>query len=209
MSPRFLKLTLTTLTALSLAPAAQAASNFAQGGGNLSTSVNLNFSIVIPRFVYFRVGSAASVNTLVYSPTPAQMAASTGVLATGGDLGGGTDVTVQVKSNAGNVTLTAVTGTATLLNGANTMAWSTLTPSNPTGSVYSKKELEAIAEICVKHNIYVISDEIYEKLLYTDEPFTSIAAPPLARNAPKPTATSSVASRRLSRGPCSIRAIAW
>ncbi len=49
-------------------------------------------------------------------------------------------------------------------------------PSNPTGSVYSKKELEAIAEVCVKNNVYVISDEIYEKLLYTSEPFTSIAA---------------------------------
>lgn len=49
-------------------------------------------------------------------------------------------------------------------------------PSNPTGSVYSKKELEAIAEICVKHGIYVISDDIYEKLIYSDEPFTSIGS---------------------------------
>ncbi len=49
-------------------------------------------------------------------------------------------------------------------------------PSNPTGSVYSRKELEAIAQICVKNKIYVISDDIYEKLLYTDEPFTSIAS---------------------------------
>ncbi|MBF0618879.1 MAG: pyridoxal phosphate-dependent aminotransferase [Candidatus Omnitrophica bacterium] len=49
-------------------------------------------------------------------------------------------------------------------------------PSNPTGKIYSKKELEAIAEICVKHHVYVISDEIYEKLLYVDEPFVSIAS---------------------------------
>lgn len=49
-------------------------------------------------------------------------------------------------------------------------------PSNPTGSVYTKKELEAIASICVEKNIYVISDDIYEKLLYTDEPFVSIAS---------------------------------
>ncbi|NTV28917.1 MAG: pyridoxal phosphate-dependent aminotransferase [Candidatus Omnitrophica bacterium] len=49
-------------------------------------------------------------------------------------------------------------------------------PSNPTGSVYARKELEALAEVCVRHGIYVISDEIYEKLLYSDEPFTSIAA---------------------------------
>ena len=39
-------------------------------------------------------------------------------------------------------------------------------PSNPTGVVYDKKELEEIAEVCVRHNILVISDEIYEKLMY-------------------------------------------
>jgi aspartate aminotransferase len=49
-------------------------------------------------------------------------------------------------------------------------------PSNPTGSVYSRKELEAIAQICVANGIYVISDDIYEKLLYSNEPFTSIAS---------------------------------
>ena len=49
-------------------------------------------------------------------------------------------------------------------------------PSNPTGVVYSKKELEVIAEVCVKNNIYVISDEIYEKLLYSDIPYVSIAS---------------------------------
>lgn len=49
-------------------------------------------------------------------------------------------------------------------------------PSNPTGMVYSRKELQQIADICVKNNIYVISDEIYEKLLYGDEPFVSIAS---------------------------------
>jgi aspartate aminotransferase len=39
-------------------------------------------------------------------------------------------------------------------------------PSNPTGAVYTKAELEALAEVIVKHGIYVISDEIYEKLVY-------------------------------------------
>ena len=43
------------------------------------------------------------------------------------------------------------------------------TPSNPTGAIYTKEELEAIAEVCVKHNIAVISDEIYEKLVYEGE----------------------------------------
>ncbi|MCX5681659.1 MAG: aminotransferase class I/II-fold pyridoxal phosphate-dependent enzyme, partial [Candidatus Omnitrophica bacterium] len=49
-------------------------------------------------------------------------------------------------------------------------------PSNPTGTVYARKELESIAEICVKRNIIVISDEIYEKLCYAAEPFTSIGS---------------------------------
>ncbi len=40
------------------------------------------------------------------------------------------------------------------------------TPSNPTGMVYTEEALRAIAEIAVKHNIYVVMDEIYEKLVY-------------------------------------------
>ena len=49
-------------------------------------------------------------------------------------------------------------------------------PSNPTGMLYSKEELESIAEVCVKKNIYVISDEIYEKLIYDAPQYTSIAS---------------------------------
>ncbi|WP_099189106.1 pyridoxal phosphate-dependent aminotransferase [Tepidibacter mesophilus] len=39
-------------------------------------------------------------------------------------------------------------------------------PNNPTGAVYTKDELREIAKIAVDNNIYVISDEIYEKLIY-------------------------------------------
>src|SRR5699024_5023052 len=46
---------------------------------------------------------------------------------------------------------------------------------NPTGMVYSKEELEKIGEVCLKHNILIISDEIYEKLIYTNEKHVSIA----------------------------------
>ncbi len=41
-------------------------------------------------------------------------------------------------------------------------------PSNPTGAVYPRSTLEAFAEVVIKHNIGVISDEIYEKLVYGD-----------------------------------------
>ena len=49
-------------------------------------------------------------------------------------------------------------------------------PSNPTGSVYTKAELEAIARIVVERDIYVVSDEIYEKLVYDDTTHTSIGS---------------------------------
>ena len=49
-------------------------------------------------------------------------------------------------------------------------------PSNPTGSAYTKKELEKIAEMAISHNFFVISDEIYEKIIYDGFEFRSIAS---------------------------------
>ena len=49
-------------------------------------------------------------------------------------------------------------------------------PSNPTGAVYSREQLQAIADMAVKHGIYVISDEIYEHLLYDGREHVSIAS---------------------------------
>ena len=50
-------------------------------------------------------------------------------------------------------------------------------PNNPSGAVYSKDELEAIADIAVKNDLYVVSDEIYEKLIYNETtPHHSIAS---------------------------------
>ncbi len=49
-------------------------------------------------------------------------------------------------------------------------------PSNPTGMVYTEAELRALAEICVKHDLYIISDEIYFQLRYDGESFISVAA---------------------------------
>ena len=48
-------------------------------------------------------------------------------------------------------------------------------PSNPTGSCYDESELRALAEVILKHDIWVISDEIYERLVYGDTQFWSIA----------------------------------
>ncbi|MEE8360480.1 MAG: pyridoxal phosphate-dependent aminotransferase [Candidatus Omnitrophota bacterium] len=49
-------------------------------------------------------------------------------------------------------------------------------PSNPTGTVYDKKELEEIADIAVSKKILVVSDEIYEKLIYGAGKHVSIAS---------------------------------
>jgi aspartate aminotransferase len=49
-------------------------------------------------------------------------------------------------------------------------------PSNPAGYIYTKKELEALAEVCVKNKLFVISDEIYEKLIYGNNRHVSIAS---------------------------------
>ena len=50
------------------------------------------------------------------------------------------------------------------------------TPSNPTGSVYTKEDLEALAEVLKDTNILVFSDEMYEKIMYDGVKFTSVAS---------------------------------
>ena len=49
-------------------------------------------------------------------------------------------------------------------------------PGNPSGSVYSREELEAIVEVASEEDIYILSDEIYEKLVYDDAKHVSIAS---------------------------------
>ncbi len=49
-------------------------------------------------------------------------------------------------------------------------------PSNPTGSIYSEDELKFIARLAKENDFYIISDEIYEKISYTDKKIVSIAS---------------------------------
>jgi aspartate aminotransferase len=49
-------------------------------------------------------------------------------------------------------------------------------PSNPTGMLYDRAELAALAEVCVRHDLYILADEIYYRLVYDDRGFTSVAA---------------------------------
>ena len=57
-------------------------------------------------------------------------------------------------------------------------------PSNPTGMLYSKEELEVLGNICLEHNVLIVSDEIYEKLVYDGNTHVSIAelSPALKEN---------------------------
>jgi len=55
-------------------------------------------------------------------------------------------------------------------------------PSNPTGHVFTKEDLEIIAEVAKKHNLLIFSDEIYEKLIYDDAKHISIGSLPDAED---------------------------
>ncbi|MEG1388178.1 MAG: pyridoxal phosphate-dependent aminotransferase, partial [Algoriella sp.] len=55
-------------------------------------------------------------------------------------------------------------------------------PGNPTGYVYSKEELIQLKELVLKHDIYLISDEVYAEYLYTEEEFTSVLSFPELKN---------------------------
>lgn len=125
-----------SVAAVSLLPlASQAASSSQTGAGALSTTANVQFSVTIPRFIYLRVGDVANVNNLTYSPTVADMVNSASVQATGGDTGpSNSNLTVVVLGNAGNLTL-AASNLTQLTSGGNNMSTSTLTASNPTGSI--------------------------------------------------------------------------
>ncbi|MFC2088354.1 pyridoxal phosphate-dependent aminotransferase [Calditrichota bacterium] len=59
---------------------------------------------------------------------------------------------------------------------ANTKALILCNPSNPTGAAYTREELQELVEVVESEDIYVIADEIYEKLIYDDYIFTSFAS---------------------------------
>ncbi|EUJ38046.1 pyridoxal phosphate-dependent aminotransferase [Brochothrix campestris] len=88
-------------------------------------------------------------------------------------LADGVPVIIEGKhANQFKVTATAIEAAIT----PKTKALFINSPSNPTGTVYNREELQAIADVAVKHQIMVISDEIYEKLLFGEAEHVSIAS---------------------------------
>ncbi len=51
-------------------------------------------------------------------------------------------------------------------------------PNNPSGAVYGREEIDAIAKVVLRHDLFVLSDEIYENLIYSGERHVSIAESP-------------------------------
>ncbi|TMU86788.1 pyridoxal phosphate-dependent aminotransferase [Bacillus sp. BHET2] len=87
-------------------------------------------------------------------------------------LAGGTPVIVEGKEeNEYKITPKQLEETIT----SKTKAVILNTPSNPTGMLYSPQELQAIGEVCLKNEILIVSDEIYEKLVYDGNTHSSIA----------------------------------
>jgi len=59
---------------------------------------------------------------------------------------------------------------------ANTRLFVLNSPSNPTGSLYTRDEIKALGDICVEKGVLIMSDEIYEKLVYDGASHTSVAS---------------------------------
>jgi hypothetical protein len=94
------------------APAVRAETNTQTGNGTLSAPVHLDFSIVIPRFLTFRVGTAgATIDLITFTVPVASVGNSTPIAGTGGDLGGGV-ATVNVQGNGGQITITETNNSA-------------------------------------------------------------------------------------------------
>ncbi len=101
-----LVVTAALLMASSIPAAVMADSGSDTGGGNLSADAQLNLRVTIPRFLFFRVGSVGSVDTITFAPTDAEVGDGNPIAGTGGDAGSGSGANVAVRSNGGAITIT-------------------------------------------------------------------------------------------------------
>ena len=87
--------------------AAHAETTTVTGAGALSAPAHLDFSVVIPRFLTFRVGTnSATIDQITFTVPGANVGDSTPIAGTGGDAGGGSAANVSVLGNGGQVTIT-------------------------------------------------------------------------------------------------------
>ena len=88
-------------------------------------------------------------------------------------LAGGAPVYVRTDESTGFVATAGMTAKAVT---PRTKILVLNSPSNPTGGVYTRKQLQEIADLAVSKNFHVLSDEIYEKLIYDGNEHVSIAS---------------------------------
>lgn len=87
-------------------------------------------------------------------------------------LAGATPVFVPVRQDNYELDLDAIRAAIT----PRTKAIVICTPNNPTGAVYSEKSLRKLADLAVKHDFFIVADEIYEKMVYDGAKHFSVAS---------------------------------
>jgi hypothetical protein len=118
---------------------AHAESQFVTGTGTpLTASANLDFTIIIPKFVYVRIGTGSLVNNatvdeLIYNVPAAQVGDGSPISGAGGDLSNGT-VTARVIGNNGTITFSSATQGAMENASGDTISWTQMDVSVAAGS---------------------------------------------------------------------------
>jgi len=91
------------------------------------------------------------------------------------ELAGGKIVTVPLdKSNGYTIDGEAIESRVT----EKTLMIAMVNPANPTGRVFSREELQIVADIAIKHDLMVLSDEVYDQIVYDDNQHISIGSLP-------------------------------
>ena len=126
---------LVMVMALCYTNSANADSDFATGSP-ATASVDLDFQIVIPSFIYFRVGTVGSINTINFSPTATEVATGATINGTGGDAGPGA-VNVEVISNGGNITITELNdgGGSGLISASGNISYAQIITADTSGNI--------------------------------------------------------------------------
>ncbi|MDR0906820.1 MAG: pyridoxal phosphate-dependent aminotransferase [Oscillospiraceae bacterium] len=118
--------------------------------------------------LFIALMSLCNAGDEVLVPSPYWVTYTEGVKLTGA-----VPVTVRAEESAGfKITAAQLEAAVT----PKTKALLLNNPSNPTGMLYNRAELQALADVCVRHDLYIIADEIYYKLVYDGHEFVSVAS---------------------------------
>lgn len=151
-SKHFLKLAFAATGLIATSTAANAESKFVTGTSSpLTATANLDFTIIIPKFVYIRVGTGTNVannttvDNLIYTVPAANVGDGSVISGTGGDLTGG-QVTARVIGNNGTIAFSSQTAGA-LSNGAgSTISWAQMNVAVATNTTATALAHPALAD---------------------------------------------------------------